>query len=71
MRTLSLLILSIVDLYPVVTSAQEYSRKGAASREIEQITENDIIFYEDYYYTAGKDLVYRQLMKPTSRFFPR
>jgi len=49
--------------------AEAQSRKSSYSREIAATVENDILFAEDYYYTGGQDLIYRQLVRPGSRFY--
>lgn len=43
------------------------SRHGGYTREIELVAENDYFFYEDYYYTAGQDIVYRRLVDPRAK----
>ena len=68
MRTV-LIYLIILLVHPVTIFAQKDSRKGKYTREVECVSENDFIFFEDYYYTAGQDLFYRQLASPGSRLF--
>ncbi len=55
--------------YPAVILAQEDARRGAFTHEAECVAENDFIFFEDYYYTAGLDLFYRKLISPDSKLF--
>jgi lipid A 3-O-deacylase len=62
-------ILVIGGLLAGNASAQSFDRNDASSREVELITENDYIFFEDYYYTAGQDALYRRLVSPESRIF--
>ncbi len=45
------------------------SRKPFYSREVSATLDNDIIFFEDYYYTAGQDFTYRRLLRPTSKAY--
>lgn len=48
-----------------IAIAQEADTKH--DEEIDLVLENDFFFFEDYYYTAGQDAVYRRLARPSSR----
>jgi hypothetical protein len=50
-------------------SGHSQPRKPFYSREISVTMDNDILFFEDYYYTAGMDVMYRQLLRPQSILF--
>ena len=43
------------------------SRRPFYSREVSLVSENDYLAIEDYYYTAGQDILYRRLVQPNSR----
>jgi lipid A 3-O-deacylase len=58
-------------LIAVTVLAQENSRNGGYSREVEGVADNDYFFYEDYYYTAGIDFFYRRLLRPESGLYNR
>ncbi len=45
------------------------SRKPFYSREVSATLDNDILFFEDYYYTAGQNFIYRRLLEPTSHAY--
>jgi lipid A 3-O-deacylase len=59
--------LTVIPLH--VLFGQSESRHDGFTREIELVAENDIFFYEDYYYTAGQDISYRRLVRPSSWLF--
>ena len=44
------------------------SRKPYYSREVCLVADNDIFAFQDYYYTAGQDFIYRTLLRPGSRW---
>ncbi len=45
------------------------SRRPFYTREISLVSDNDYLSIEDYYYTAGQDLLYRRLVQPNSRLY--
>ncbi len=49
--------------------AQVDTEKCRTGREVEMRVDNDFLFIEDYYYTAGQDLFFRKLANPRGRLF--
>ena len=45
------------------------TRKPFYSREISLTADNDYLCLQDYYYTAGQDIIYRRLLSPDSRAY--
>lgn len=56
-------------LWLAATQGYTQDRKPYYSREVSVSLDNDIIFFEDYYYTAGMDVTYRRILKPQSFLF--
>lgn len=64
-RHLLIIILSLA----ATASGNAQDRKPYYTREVSVGLDNDIIFFEDYYYTAGMDITYRQILNPGSFLF--
>jgi lipid A 3-O-deacylase len=46
-----------------------FSQSRLYSKEFSVLTDNDVFFFRDYYYTAGQDLAYKKLVDSTSHLF--
>jgi lipid A 3-O-deacylase len=67
---LAILLLGVgVMFFPRAARAQE--RNPFYSREISMSVDNDIIFFVDFYYTAGQDIIYRRLVNPHAALYRR
>ena len=58
------LLFLVAASWQTVTMAQ--SRRPFYTREISLVSDNDYLSIEDYYYTAGQDILYRRLVQPNS-----
>jgi lipid A 3-O-deacylase len=46
-----------------------FSQSRSYNKEFSVLTDNDVFFFRDYYYTAGQDLAYKKLIDSTSHLF--
>ena len=59
-------ILLFASLYCLWAQSFAQSKNNLTSREFSVVTDNDVFFFKDYYYSAGQDLVYKKLLSPSS-----
>lgn len=63
------LLLSYLALvFAARTNVMAQSRSPFYSREISLVADNDILAFQDYYYTAGQDFLYRRLLRSDATF---